>query len=210
MFTGLIEEIGAVASLEQSEKGVDLTVRAQIVLGDVEPGASIAVNGVCLTVADFTSDAFTAGLAPETLRRTDLGDLEEGSRVNLERAATPSTRLGGHFVQGHVDGTGRIRSVEPDGDALFFRIETDPSLLRYMAPKGYIAVDGASLTLIDVDAFSFSLMLVRYTQEKITLAQKSAGDAVNIEVDILAKYVERMTRGGGETSTLYQTMQGAP
>ena len=193
MFTGLVEEIGIVAAAGQKGDHFDLTVRAETVLDGVSLGDSIAVNGVCLTVAAFDKEGFTVGLAPETLNRTNLGDLAEGAPVNLERSLLPTTRLGGHFVQGHVDATGVIKSFRPDKDALWLTVETDPALMRYIVTKGYIAIDGTSLTVVDTGADWFNVTLIDYTQQRIILPRKKPGDRVNLEVDILAKYVERLT-----------------
>ena len=196
MFTGLIEEMGAVAAVNQTADSFDLTVNAKTVLEDARLGDSIAVNGVCLTVTAFGDGAFTVGLAPETLKRTNLGDLAAGDAVNLERSLLPTTRLGGHFVQGHVDATGVIRSFRPDNDALWLTVGTDPALMRYIVTKGYVAVDGTSLTDVENGADWFNVTLVNYTQAKIILPRKKPGDRVNLEVDILAKYIERLTRSG--------------
>jgi len=203
MFTGLVEEIGVVAAVAKSADSFDLTVSAETVLDGVKLGDSIAVNGVCLTVTSFDDKTFTVGLAPETLARTNLGDLAKGDPVNLERSLLPTTRLGGHFVQGHVDGTGTISSFRPDNDALWLTVKTDPALMRYIVTKGYIAIDGTSLTVVDTGPDWFNVTLIDYTQAKIILPRKKPGDAVNLEVDILAKYVERLTQprdGAGVTS----------
>lgn len=192
MFTGLVEEIGAVKAVAKERGGYQLTIAARTVLEGARDGDSIAVNGVCLTVTAFDADTFTVGLAPETLAKTDLGDLKPGAPVNLERAALPTTRLGGHYVQGHVDGTGIIKSFRPDRDALWLTIETAPALMRYIVPKGFIAVDGASLTVVNTGPDWFDLTLIAYSQEKLILPRKNPGDRVNLEVDILAKYVERL------------------
>jgi len=192
MFTGLIEEIGAVARVHKKESSFDLTVSAKTVVENVALGDSIAINGVCLTVTDFDEQSFTVGLAPETLKRTNLGALSTNDPVNLERSLLPSTRIGGHFVQGHVDGTGKIKALRPDRDALWLTIETDPALMRYIVTKGYIAIDGTSLTIVDTGANWFNVTLIDYTQSKIILPGKKPGALVNLEVDILAKYVERL------------------
>jgi len=199
MFTGLVEEIGVVAAVGQKGDHFDLTVMAETVLGGVALGDSIAVNGVCLTVTAFNKESFSAGLAPETLKRTNLGDLADGAPVNLEHSLLPTTRLGGHFVQGHVDATGVIKSFRSDKDALWLTVETDPALMRYIVTKGYIAIDGTSLTVVDTGADWFNVTLIDYTQQKIILPRKKPGDRVNLEVDILAKYVERLT---GSPSTI--------
>ncbi|MEM9616853.1 MAG: riboflavin synthase [Pseudomonadota bacterium] len=193
MFTGLIEEIGDVKTVLKTAESFDLTIAAHIVLDSVKLGDSIAINGVCLTVTAFDETGFTVGLAPETLKRTNIGDLVEGDPVNLERSLLPTTRLGGHFVQGHVDTTGIIKSFRPDNDALWLTVETDPALMRYIVTKGYVAIDGTSLTVVDTGADWFNVTLINYTQSKIILPRKKPGDRVNLEVDILAKYIERLT-----------------
>ncbi|KAK2401300.1 riboflavin synthase [Trifolium repens] len=201
LFTGLVEEIGTVKQIGvASNGGFDLKVDAKTVLHGVSLGDSIAVNGTCLTVTEFdteTSD-FTVGLAPETLRKTSLSELEPGSPVNLERAVTPVSRMGGHFVQGHVDGTGEIVSMIPEGDSLWVKVRVDKELLKYIVPKGFIAVDGTSLTVVDVfdDEACFNFMLVAYTQNKIVVPLKKVGQKVNLEVDILGKYVQRLLSTG--------------
>ncbi|MBI3761305.1 MAG: riboflavin synthase [Chloroflexi bacterium] len=191
MFTGIVEEIGAVESLSNDAGGWSLTVRAQTVLGGARLGDSLAINGTCLTVTALNSNSFTVGLSPETLRRTNLGDLRPGDGVNLERSLAADGRIGGHFVQGHVDGTGVVRAFRPEGDSLWVTVEAAPDLLRYIVPKGYIAVDGVSLTVVSVFPDAFTFMLVAYTQQHITLPSKPPGSRVNLEVDILGKYVEK-------------------
>jgi len=192
MFTGIIEEMGLVTRLWRSGQGYNLTIRAKTVLTDVKLGDSIAVNGTCLTVTDFNSESFTVALSPETLYRTNFEYLKEGHQINLERALTPTTRMGGHFVQGHVDGVGSIAKFRSDADALWVTITTKPDLMRYIVTKGFIALDGVSLTVVDVFDDSFTVTLVAYTQQQITLPQQQMGYKVNIEVDILGKYVEKM------------------
>ena len=194
MFTGLIEEVGKVTALEKHAEGVDLSVKGPVTTEDAKLGDSIAVQGVCLTVTALKGDEATFGLAPETLRRTSLGALEEGSGVNLERACLPTTRLGGHYVQGHVDGTGTLASIRPDGDALWVTIDAPQELLTYIVEKAYVAIDGTSLTVTDVTDTSFSVMLVRHTQPLITLPTKKPGDPVNLEVDIMAKFAEKIIK----------------
>lgn len=192
MFTGLIEEIGTVRDVSRTGGGYALAVGARETREGVKRGDSIAVNGVCLTVTDFDADGFCFGLAPETRAKTNLEDLAPGAPVHLERAVLPSTRLGGHFVQGHVDGTGAIKAFRPDEDALWMTVATPPALMRYIVPKGYIAVDGASLTVVHTGADWFDVTLVAYSREKLALPRKRPGARVNLEVDILAKYVERL------------------
>lgn len=194
MFTGIVEEIGRVVSLEEAQEGTTMTIEATKVIEDVRQGDSIAVNGTCLTVTEFDERSFKVGLAPETLRRTSLGVLNAGDGVNLERSMPANGRFGGHVVQGHVDTTGRIRSRVEDGDSLVLTIELPPEYLKYLAPKGYVAVDGTSLTVIDVLEDAFTLMLIAYTQEHVTLAHQPVGYRPNIEVDIFGKYIERLMR----------------
>jgi riboflavin synthase len=191
MFTGIVEEVGSVSRVQRSGSGYELTIRAQTVLSGTKLGDSIAVNGVCLTVTGLTAVNFTVGLSPETRARTSLEHLREGKRVNLERALTPSSRMGGHFVQGHVDGVGTITAFRPDADALWVTVNAPPEVMRYVVPKGFIALDGVSLTVVDVTSSSFTVTLVAYTQQQITLPQQKAGDQINIEVDILGKYIEK-------------------
>lgn len=192
MFTGIVEEMGAVTRLWRTGQGYNLAIRAKTVLADAKLGDSIAVNGTCLTITDFTSEAFTVGLSPETRARTNLEYLKEGHRVNLERSLTPTTRMGGHFVQGHIDSIGTVTQFRPDADALWVTIQTNPDLMRYIVPKGFIALDGVSLTVVDVFEDSFTVTLVAYTQQHITLPQQQVGYKVNIELDILGKYVEKL------------------
>ncbi|MEX0645978.1 MAG: riboflavin synthase [Parvularculaceae bacterium] len=192
MFTGLIEELGTVAAVTRAAGGYQLTITARTFLDGLMLGDSIAVDGVCLTATAFDDRSFTVGLAPETLAKTSLGDRIVGDAVALERAALPTTRLGGHYVQGHIDATGVIKSFRPDKDALWLAIAAAPALMRYIVPKGYIAIDGASLTVVNTGADWFDVTLVAYSQEKLVLPRKKPGARVNLEVDILAKYVERL------------------
>ena len=191
MFTGIVEEVGVIAKI--SENG--MTVRASKVTGDLKLGDSIAVNGACLTAVSFGESGkgeFSVDLSPETMRRTALGDLSEGSLVNLERALLVSDRMGGHIVQGHVDGTGRVISTKPEGDSVIFRIGVPKRLSRYIVEKGFVAVDGISLTVVKRGASSFTLAVIPYTSNNTNLAALSVGDRVNLEADILAKYVESL------------------
>ncbi len=204
MFTGIIEEIGTVEMLaEVTGGGWSLTVQATGVLEDTRLGDSLAINGACLTVTNLTDHSFTVGLSPETLRRTNLGDLKPGDGVNLERSLTPNGRLGGHFVQGHIDGVGIVRAFHPEGDSLWITVAAPAALLRYIVPKGYIAVDGTSLTVVDVLDDAFTFMLVAYTQQHITLPRKPIGSRVNLEVDILGKYVEKFMLEGNYGNRRY-------
>jgi riboflavin synthase len=200
MFTGIVEEVGAMESLSEVAGGWSLTVNARTVLEGTRLGDSLAVNGACLTVTALAADGFTVGLSPETLRRTNLGALRPGDSVNLERSLTMSGRVGGHFVQGHVDGTGEVRAFRPEGDSLWVTVGAAPDLLRYIVPKGYIAVDGVSLTAVSVLPDAFTFMLVAYTQRRTTLPGKPADSRVNLEVDILGKYIEKFIGGGNNAA----------
>jgi riboflavin synthase len=186
MFTGIIEEVGEVA---EARPGV-LRIRAHQILADAKLGDSIAINGVDLTVADLTAQSFTSNVMPETYRRSNLGQLAAGDHVNLERSVRPTDRLSGHIVRGVVEGTATIHSFTPEGDAIIARFQAPAELLRYMVVKGPVAIDGASLTIIDKTADSFAVSLVQYTQEHTNLLHKRPGDSVNIETDIIARYVE--------------------
>jgi riboflavin synthase len=199
MFTGIVEELGTVESLDLLEgDAARLTIRGPKVTEDAGHGDSIAVNGCCLTVTEYGGGTFTADVMRETLRRTSLGDLEKGSTVNLERAVLAHERLGGHIVQGHVDGTGTIASRTPGEHWEDVRISAAPELLRYVAEKGSIAVDGVSLTVTDVDdaTGTFGVSLIPTTLELTVLGRNAVGDTVNLEVDVIAKYVERLLAGG--------------
>jgi riboflavin synthase len=196
MFTGIVEEIGRVESVQRSADGWKMRFAAKQALAGTVSGDSIAVNGVCLTVTEFDAHSFCAGVAPETRRRTNLAGVRAGDRVNLERSVTPSTRMGGHFVQGHVDCVATIREMKPDGEALSISLGVTPEWSRYIVNKGYVCLDGASLTVVEAHRDWFSIMLVAYTREHITLARKTPGDGVNLEVDIIGKYVERLLLHG--------------
>ena len=168
------------------------------ILDDAHIGDSISVNGTCLTITNFDKSSFKVGVSPETLRRTNLGSLEESQQVNLERAVSASTRMGGHFVQGHVDTVATIMSIAPDGKALTFRLQPrDKDVLRYVVEKGYVTLDGASLTITKVDDKEgwWEVMLISYSQEKVVMGGKANGDKVNVEVDMVGKYVEKSVRG---------------
>lgn len=192
MFTGIVEELGEIVALDMATDSARITVRGPLVTSDAKHGDSIAVNGVCLTVLDVNDGAFTADVMAETLNRSSLGVLQPGSRVNLERPMTLSTRLGGHLVQGHVDGVGAIVSRTP-GDAWeIVTISLPADLSRYVVEKGSITVDGISLTVTEVTDSTFSVSLIPATLELTTLGRKTVGDPVNLEVDVVAKYVERM------------------
>lgn len=193
MFTGIVEEIGQVlAATTDQERDNTLTIGCRLALQDTRLGDSIAVNGVCLTVTALADDRFSVGISPETLRRTNLGLLQVGDPVNLERSLTFGGRMGGHYVQGHIDGTGVITAIVPDGESRRVTIRPPHHLLPYIVEKGFIAVDGVSLTVAEMDATSFTIALIAYTQEAVIMGQQAAGAHVNLEVDIIAKYVARL------------------
>lgn len=194
MFTGIVEEIGRVEALTEEGGSVLLRIAAQTVVQDVRLGDSISVNGTCLTVTEFGGAGFTVGLSPETLRRTNLGELQAGDGVNLERALAVGSRMGGHYVQGHVDGVGTIVARRTEGDSLWMTFEAPGELLPYLVAKGFVAVDGISLTITERREATFSVALVAYTQSAVTLPHKQVGDRVNLEVDVIAKYVESLVR----------------
>ncbi len=189
MFTGIVEELGTVESLA----GGRLVVGAAKVLSDLAPGASIAVNGVCLTAVHITNQSFTADLSPETLSRTSLGDLRSGTRVNLERPLSPSGRLSGHIVQGHVDGTGELLELTPLADGNWWLgVRAPVELLRYLVFKGSIAIDGISLTIASLDGDRVGVAIIPHTYRETNLSQRRAGDRVNLECDMIAKHVEKL------------------
>ncbi len=190
MFTGIIEEVGRVTSVVPER----ITIAASDVLQGMELGASIAVDGACLTIINFNTNSFSVDIMPETSRRTNLGLLSTGDGVNLERPLALGGRLGGHLVQGHVDDTGRVTSVTWDKGAVIIGIEAHPEVRRYTVEKGFIAVDGVSLTIITEDTGSFQVSIVDYTRKHTTLGGQRTGDLVNLEVDIIAKYVEQLSQ----------------
>ncbi|KAF8819318.1 putative Riboflavin synthase [Cardiosporidium cionae] len=219
MFTGIVEEIGRIQSIERdilistwdgSEAlGYRIYVSCKECLDGAYIGCSISVNGVCLTVVNLNETEFAADLAPETLRKTNLGSLKENSRVNLERSMLPGTRVSGHFVQGHVDNVGTILEMSKDGDSVWVKIKVPKEILHFIVEKGYIAVDGTSLTVCDVNSNEswFTLMLIPHTQEKVILTEKKNGDLVNIEVDMFGKYAFRFLEGiEGRLQTLERAM----
>ena len=189
MFTGIVEEV---ATIESVDRG-GLTIAASKIMDDLVPGGSINVNGVCLTVTSRDDSGFSIDIVPETLCRTSLGSLQPGDPVNLERPVPAAGRLDGHIVQGHVDGTGTVESVAAEGDELLVRIVALPSIMRYIVEKGFIAVDGTSLTVVNCDEEAFVVTVIPYTRDNTVLGSRSEGDLVNLEVDIVAKYVERLS-----------------
>ncbi len=188
MFTGIIEEVGEII---EAHSGL-VSIRTRHILSDAKLGDSIAINGVDLTVAEMNGDTFSANVMPETYRRSNLGELKRGDVVNLERSVRPTDRLSGHIVRGVVEGTATIHSLTPESDAIIARFTLSPELLRYMVVKGPVTIDGASLTIIDKTADTFAVSLVRYTQEHTNMSHKKPGDSVNIETDIIARYVEAL------------------
>ena len=190
MFTGIVEEVGRVTSAQLGK----LVISASEVLQGIEPGGSIAVNGVCLTITSFDTSSFSVDIMLETLKRTNLGLLSAGDEVNLERPLTLEKPLGGHLVQGHVDDTGRVASVRWDGEAMLIRFEAPHEVMGYVVEKGFIAVDGVSLTVVAKDASSFQVSVVDFTRKHTTLGSRQVGDRVNLEVDIIAKYVEQLSQ----------------
>ncbi|UCG84466.1 MAG: riboflavin synthase [Dehalococcoidia bacterium] len=192
MFTGIVEEIGQVKVLKQNK----LTIGAKKVLEGTKVGDSISVNGACLTVTNYSVDSFSVDIMPETIRRTNIGILKPGNTVNLERSMPADGRFGGHFVQGHVDGTGKIKSMVTEGDAVVMEVAAPPEITRYLVEKGYIALDGISLTIVNCDEQAFTVSLVAHTLKNTILQNKRAGDVVNLEVDIMAKYIERAGSAG--------------
>jgi riboflavin synthase len=192
VFTGIIEELGKIESVNRSEAGERIVVSASLVTSDIHNGDSIAVNGVCLTAVDVSATSFSADVSPETLDRTTLGNLKPGSPVNLERAMLPTTRLGGHIVQGHVDGRGTFLSAESQGDFYTVKIGFPPELARYFVHKGSVAVEGISLTIAALAEDHFDIAVIPKTWEMTNLSSLNPNDAVNLEADIIAKYVQRM------------------
>ena len=193
MFTGIIEEIGTVRRIEHGAKGARLTIQAKTVLEDTRIGDSIATNGVCLTVVSMTGDSFSADVMAESLRRSSLGTLQGGSPVNLERAMAANGRFGGHIVSGHIDGTGPIASQKREDNAVWVKIKTPAPLLRYIVEKGSIAIDGVSLTVAAVTDTDFSVSIIPHTGAQTILLGKKPGDPVNLECDVIGKYVEKLT-----------------
>jgi riboflavin synthase len=198
MFTGIVEELGTVAEFQRGEAGARLRIRCSTVLSDLVEGGSIAVNGVCLTAVELTPDSFSADLAPETLSRSNLGDLVAGARVNLERPVTPITRLSGHIMQGHVDATGELMSLDELGDGNWWlKVQVPASLNRYLVEKGSIALDGISLTIATLDPLGVTI--IPHTYRNTTLGLARPGARLNVEVDVLAKHVEKLLGARAES-----------
>jgi riboflavin synthase len=211
MFTGIIEEIGIIKAIQHGSKSVCLTVWAEKVLHDLKIGDSINTDGVCLTVVSFNKGAFSADAMPETMRRSNLGNLVVGSKINLERAMKLTDRLGGHILSGHIDGTGMIRKRWEEDNAEWFTIIADKPMLKYIAEKGSIALDGISLTVARVDDSSFDVSVIPHTLNVTTMMHKKTGDIVNLECDIIAKYLEKIAGFGKEKGNItmeYLSEQG--
>ncbi|AYD40929.1 riboflavin synthase [Clostridium fermenticellae] len=194
MFTGLIEEIGEVSGVFNGTKSARIVINANKILHDIKVGDSIAVNGVCLTVTDFSLNKFSADVMPETLRKSSLGKLKIGSKVNLERAMAACGRFGGHIVSGHIDGTGKVLRIEKEDTAIWISIGASLDLLKYIVLKGSITLDGVSLTAAYVDKNLFKVSIIPHTKEQTTLITKNIGDELNIECDVIAKYIEKLIK----------------
>lgn len=192
MFTGIIEEVGVIRSIRMGANSAVITIQADKVMEDIHIGDSISMNGVCLTVTSFDEHSYSVDIMHESLKRTNLGLMKSGSRVNLERAMPAYGRFGGHIVAGHVDGTGRITSMKKDDNAVWIHIDTEPSVLKYIVEKGSIAIDGISLTVAAVDDRSFSVSVIPHTGANTTLLDKRPGETVNLETDMIGKYVEKL------------------
>lgn len=197
MFTGIIEEVGAVAR----KSGADLCIMAQTVLEGVQKGDSIAIDGACMTVVDFSDDSFVVQVSPESYKRTTLGRLRPGDAVNLERAMAADGRFGGHFVLGHVDAVGRVESVEDQGEFKFWTFNAPPEVAHYLVPKGSVTIDGISLTVVNPTGASFGVAVIPKTLNETTLQSKKAGDPVNMEADVIGKHILHYMKGGGDAIT---------
>lgn len=194
MFTGIIQDKGRVALVERQSKGLTLKISTNLDLSSLKIGDSIAVDGVCLTVVELAGQSFLVEVSPETRQRTTLAKIKEGQEVNLELPLKMSDPLGGHFVAGHVDGTGEIVALIPEGNSQRYFFRTSPEITNYLIPKGSVAVDGISLTIVDCQREEFSVVVIPHTAAKTTLGKKKVGDQVNLEVDLLAKYIEKFLR----------------
>ena len=192
LFTGIVEEIGEILDIRKGVNSASLLIKGNKVLGDVKLGDSISTNGVCLTVTHFTKDSFTVDVMPETMKKSSLGILKKGSKVNLERALRLSDRLGGHIVSGHIDGVGTIEEFKEDDNAVWITITAEKDVLKYIIYKGSIAIDGVSLTVAYVDDNCFKVSIIPHTGEGTTLLSKKTGEVVNLECDLIGKYVEKL------------------
>ena len=199
MFTGIIEEIGTVTSVSRGANSSQVTIGGNVIFSDLKLGDSVSTNGVCLTVSHMSENTFTADVMHETLKATALANLSSGTNVNLERAMPANGRFGGHIVSGHIDGTGRVSSIKKDDNAVIFTIATSCDITKYIVKKGSIAIDGISLTVTQVDADSFSVSIIPHTLGETILGERKTGDVVNLEVDMLAKYIEKLVLGQQDT-----------
>jgi riboflavin synthase len=193
MFTGLVEEIGVLKAIGKGAKSAQLTIGADKVLQDIKLGDSISTNGVCLTVVTFSNNSFTVDVMPETMRRSNLKDLKPGSKINLERALRLGDRLGGHIVSGHIDGTGLVKTIEAEDNATWVTIEAGAAIMKYVIEKGSVAIDGTSLTVARVGKEDFKVSIIPLTRDETTLLSKKIGEEVNLECDMVGKYIERLT-----------------
>jgi riboflavin synthase len=193
MFTGIIEETGVIKSIRHGNRSTELTIGAELILADIKIGDSISTNGICLTVTRYDHQTFTIDAMPETLRNTSIGLLKPGHIVNLERALRLCDRLGGHLVSGHIDGTGIVKQITRDDNAIRIDVGADPSILRYIVARGSVAIDGISLTVTHVNPGQFGVSIIPHTQKSTSLHHRKSGDVVNIECDMIAKYVEKLT-----------------
>ena len=192
MFTGIVEELGNISQIKKTDTGKQFTIIAKAIMDDLKVGDSVSVNGVCLTVTTYDESSFNLDLVKETLKKSNLGDLKKGNSVNLERAITLSTRLGGHILQGHVETVGVIMDKVPSGDGATLSVGIDPGFMRYCISKGSIALDGVSLTIASMSENIIKIALIPHTLEMTTLGLKDVGDSLNIETDIIGKYIERL------------------
>lgn len=192
MFTGIVEEVGLVESIRKGAKSAVITIKAHVIFDDLGLGDSVAVNGVCLTAAGLTGHTFLADVMHQTLNNSSLGDLKVGSHVNLERAMAINSRFGGHMVSGHIDGTGQILNIEQDDNAIWYTIKAESDIMKYIIQKGSIAIDGISLTIADLSVESFRVSIIPHTMKSTTLLERSVGDRVNLENDMVGKYIEKL------------------
>lgn len=200
MFTGIVEEIGEIIAVKRGAVSCELSIKGNIIFDDLKLGDSVAVNGLCLTVTSINGNIFTADVMAESMRRSNLGLLQKGSAVNLERAMSANGRFGGHIVSGHIDGVGFIRSLVREDNAVWVTVSTDESIMRYIVEKGSVAIDGISLTVAKVFKDAFSVSVIPHTGAETTLLSKKAGDRVNLECDIVGKYIEKLLgKSGGIT-----------
>ncbi|WP_124067635.1 riboflavin synthase [Clostridium sp. E02] len=205
MFTGIVEEIGQIRAVKKGAKSATLTIQGNVIFSDLKLGDSVATNGVCLTVTEIKNNQFTADIMNETLARSSMGNLNIGSYVNLERALSAKSRFGGHIVLGHIDGVGKITEIKKDDNAIWYTIKTNSNLMRYMIEKGSITIDGISLTVANVERDNFSFSIIPHTAKETILYQRKIGSIVNLENDIIGKYIEKfISTPKGITNELLQ------